>query len=58
VNFPSVEALRPDHYGGICATHNLAGQSKKVSVGRGHATRIAERELGELRKNRASLEQR
>jgi hypothetical protein len=38
VNEPYVESLRPDHCGGICVAHKLAGQSKKGSVGRGHVT--------------------
>jgi hypothetical protein len=58
VNRPSVEALRPDHCGGIRATRNLAGQSKKGSVGRGMRQGIAEGEPEELRKNTGSHEQR
>jgi hypothetical protein len=59
VNRPSVEALRPDHCGGIHTTHDLAGQSKKGSVGRGGTTReIAEGEPEELSENTTSLEQR
>jgi hypothetical protein len=49
VNRPSVEALRPDHCGGIRATRDLAGQSKKGSVGRGERTTgITEGEPEEL----------
>jgi len=38
VNLPSVQALRHDHYRGICVACNLTGKSKKGSMGRGHAT--------------------
>jgi hypothetical protein len=59
VNRPSVEALRPDHCGGIHATRDLVGQSEKGSVGRGGAcNRNCRRRTRGTPKNTTSLEQR
>jgi hypothetical protein len=59
VNRPSIEALRPDHCGGIRATRDLAGQSKKGSVGRERArNRNHRRRTRGTPENTASLEQR
>jgi hypothetical protein len=57
VNHPSIEALRPDHYEGIHATCDLAGQSKKGSVGeKERRTGNGRRRTGGTLENTASLE--
>ena len=45
VNLPSVEALRPDHSGGIRTTRDLVEQGKKGSVREGRRWGITEEKI-------------